>query len=88
MRWWYEFWIVFYNDMSEKDGCEHGILNATCLGDATEQLANYYGDTNIKRVDIRLVETYEDTPWLFDRDCDPNRARYWKADEQAKFFKE
>ena len=40
MRLWYEFWIVFYNDMIEKDTCEHGILNGTSLGDVTEQLTN------------------------------------------------
>lgn len=87
MRWWYEFWVDFY-EMGETDSCEHGILNATSLGEVTEQLTNYYGDANIKRVDIRLVETYEDAPWLFDKDCDPNRARYWKADEQAALFNE
>lgn len=88
MKWWYEFWIVVYDDINLKDNCEHGILNGTSVTDVTEVLAKYYGDENIKRVDIRLVETYEDTPWFFDKDCDPNRARYWKADEQENFFRE
>lgn len=88
MKWWYEFWIVFYDDINQKDISEHGLLNAISFNDVTEQLTNYYGDTSIKRIDVVLVETYEDTPWFFDKDCEPNRARYWKADEQKKLFKE
>lgn len=85
MKFWYEFWITYYND-DDKLLTDHGIFNATTFQDAVEQASAYYGDSKIQRIDMKLVDIWEDGPWLFDVDQDPNRARYWKAEEQEKIY--
>jgi hypothetical protein len=85
MKFWYEFWITYYDDEGNLF-TNHGIFNATSFKDAVEQASAFYGESQIQSIDIKLVNTWEDAPWLFDVAQEVNPARYWKADEQAKFF--
>lgn len=85
MKWWYEFWLTYYDEDTKDLICDHGLLNAETLSEAIEQITKYYGEDSIKKLEIQLVDGWEDSPWLFDKDCDPNCLRYWKADEQEKF---
>ena len=80
-KYWYEFWVTYYDDINKTDKVDHGIMYGTTMADISEHLEDFYGKENVEEVQIKLVSTWENSPLLFDRGCDANRARYWKKEE-------
>jgi hypothetical protein len=56
-------------------------MYGTTMADISERLEDFYGKENVEEVQIKIVFTWENSPLLFDRGCDANRARYWKKEE-------
>ena len=77
-KYWYEFWITYYNDMSETDMVDHGIVWSETMATVSEFLEDFYGKANITEVQIKLLSTWENAPLIFDKNCAPNCTRYWK----------
>ena len=86
MKWWYEFWITYFDQKDEVEVVDHGVMNATSVVELVEVLSGYYGDDCIYGLDLRFINISEDAPLLFDRGCEPNRARYWKKDELERVY--
>lgn len=80
-NYWYEFWVTYYDDINKTDKVDHGIMYGTTMADVSERLEDFYGKENVEEVQIKLVSTWENSPLLFDRNCEANRARYWKKEE-------
>ena len=85
-NYWYEFWVTYYDDMSESEKADHGIMYGTTMADISERLEDFYGKENVNEVQIKLLATYENTPLFFERDCNPNTERHWKKEEFEQFY--
>ena len=80
-KYWYEFWVMYYDDICKGEKADHGIVWSETMATVSEYLEDFYGKENVNEVQIKMMSTWENTPLLFDRGCEANRARYWKKEE-------
>lgn len=85
-KYWYEFWVVYYDDISKSDKADHGIIWSETMATVSEYLEDFYGKENVVEVQIKMLSTWENAPLLFDRGCEANCTRYWKKEEFEKNY--
>ena len=67
MKFWYEFWLNYYDDMSEMMVTAHGVMFAASTVELMETISGYYGDESIVELQFKIIEVTEDAPLILER---------------------